>query len=123
MLTGESFLDIIGKYQHFTMVVFVAATPMDASAVTLDHHMITDTTITPADEPSSISNPIELFGVDYNNCNGILSAMIPSISVVAPSSFSQIWITPGLGNGFNYKRRRENILSSFNLSSSDGNMN
>ena len=105
------------------MTVTIAATPMDASAVAMDRHMITDTTILPSDKPRSISNSIKLFGVDYNNCNGILSAMIPSISVVAPSSFSQIWITPGLGNGFNYKRRRENILSSFNLSSSDGNMN
>ena len=67
-------------------MVVPAATAMDASTLAMDCRMITDTIISPADEPRSISNLIELFGFDYNNCNGILSAMAPSIAIAAPSS-------------------------------------
>ena len=65
------------------MVVSAAATPMDASAVAIDCHRITNTAIS-SNEPRSISNPIELFGIDYSTCNGTLAAMTLSIAATAP---------------------------------------
>ena len=56
-----------------------AATPIDASAMAMDRQTITNATISPANKSRSIC-------VNYNNCNGILSVMTPSITGVAPSS-------------------------------------
>ena len=69
-----------------TMVVTAAATPMDVSPLACDHiSIINDTTVPPVDASRSIADPTILFGEDYSDCNGILSAMTPSLAA-APSS-------------------------------------
>ena len=40
----------------------------------------------PVHEPRGTVNPIKLFGVDYNACNGILSAMTSSTVTAQPSA-------------------------------------
>ena len=69
------------------MAVSTVATPMDASLVPLTCGTLNSTTLVPPAAPCSVADPTVLFGMDYNNCNGILSATTPStITVPSPKS-------------------------------------
>ena len=67
------------------MATTASASPMDASAVALDCRTLKDTTAPPG-KPRYGIDPVDEFGVDYNDCNCILSAMTPS-PAVAQSSY------------------------------------
>ena len=61
------------------MVVSVAAAAQaDGSPGAMDRCTLNNSILPASDELRTIADPIQLFGQDYNDCNGILSAMTPS---------------------------------------------
>ena len=61
-----------------TVVSVAAAAQADGSPGAMDRCTITNSILPASDELRTIADPIQLFGQDYNDCNGILSAMTPS---------------------------------------------
>ena len=56
-----------------------AAHPMDRSPPALRATTLNAAIAPPSGAPLTIPDPIDLFGADYNQCHGNLSAMLPSI--------------------------------------------
>ena len=59
------------------MAIITASSPLPASAATLNDSLINNTILPSIKSNRILANPIEIFNQDYNECNGILSAMSP----------------------------------------------
>ena len=69
------------------MVDATSANPMDASPLASEFRsVINDTTVPLVDAQRYITDPIILFGENYNHCNGALSAMTPSLGAGSSST-------------------------------------
>ena len=61
-----------------TMVITTASSLFPVLAAASNDNLINNTILPFIESNRALAEPIELFGQDYNECNGILSAMSPS---------------------------------------------